>query len=278
MKLAEKEQEARLLELKKMILPEMVPNLLKSLGIKLPENENNALLRLSQANYKGMELLRIIEGRMHKCFDNGCQKSIQLEGLTYETEISNIEHNLSVIDEQLNHIKRNINKLNSNFDWTLFDSILETALWIGYHSGAHDMKIPIERHANSGFISNVLRPQSGGEKTASKFIPIQHLIKVMAEFIIHSNIDLKIYKAGLARMIQTVIMEFSNSETNNNLEALTPFQKRYPSGEFILKQLGDYDFSSAKDMKKLSEEKIIELLRKKFSPAVIKKLIFIDNQ
>lgn len=278
MNLPEREKESRFNELKKMFLPEQHDTLLKSLGIDLPKDDNNALVRLDNAEYKGLELLNILQGRLLKCIFHGCEKTISIDDVTYETELLHVEDNLKNISAQIFYMEKNIKSPTEDFNWRIFYNILETAIWIGYYSGAHDMKIPIERHANSGFISNVLRPQSGGNTTASRFVPVQNLIKNMADFIIHDNAEVKIYKAGLARAIQAVIKEFSSRETNKNLEALTPFQHRYPSEEFVLKQLGDYDFSPAKHMKRLSEQKIIELLSKKFSPAVIKKSILTDNQ
>ncbi|MDD2342338.1 MAG: hypothetical protein PHV54_05555 [Tolumonas sp.] len=278
MSLPKKEKELRFNELRKMFFPEQHHSLLKSLGIDLPKDENNIFVRLENAEYKGLELLNTLHGRLLKCILHGAEKTISIDDVIYETELLHVEDNLKNIYAQFFYMKKNIQSPGENFNWHLFYNIIETAIWIGYHSGAHDMKIPIERHANSGFLSNVFRPQLGGNTTASRFIPVQNLIKKMADFILHNNVDVKISKAGLARAIFFVIKDFSSKNMNKKLEALTPFQHRYPSNNVILKQLNDYAFSSAKNGKKISDQKMIELLQKEFSPSVIKNYLLSINQ
>lgn len=273
MTLPKKEKTSQLDDVKKMLLPEMVPNLLKSLGINSPSDENNALHRLDSVEYKGLELLKILEGRIPKCIKHGSPESVLVNKVSYPTEISTVQDNLDIIGKQLSLMKQHIETSNDNFNWKLFYGVIETAIFIGYYSGAHDMKAPIERHANSGFISSVLKPQAGGEKTASKYIPTHNLITAMADFVMNSKVDGKISRTTLVSGIFIVMKEFASIETNRTLLALQPFHSRYPSEKFISEHLKGYDFSLATGMKRLSKGRIVELIKSKFSATAIKKLI-----
>lgn len=261
-------------DIKRMLLPEMLPYKLHALGIPMPVGENNALYRLHVANYKGLELLRVLEGRIPKCLRNGSPESVVINDVSYQTEISILKDHLNTIGRQLKELQLSLNpNEGKDFNWNLFYNIIETAILTGYFAGAHDMKTPTERHANSGFIQKVLIPQAGGKKTATRTIPVQNLITAMADFVMMGDIDGKVTKSALVDSIFNTIKDFSKKGNNLDLPALIVFPERFPSSKFINKYLKGYDFSKSKGMSKVSTERLKELIQTKFTTSTIKKYI-----
>jgi len=267
--ITDKEAKEQLSELKKMLLPEMLPDKLKYLNAESP-NGINLLVEALNSEYPGLNLIDLIQQRIPKALKAGSKLNINDNGINQATQLNGLIQNIDALTHNLKSLTKPENK-----DEILVDNIISISIMIGYNAGSHDMKVNVERHANNGFENNVINPHKGGIEKAKKFEPAKKLVQLMATKIILNPKLGKISKPALSTAIHTVLQEFSNEGNNKNIETLKSYTQRCPGQGaikgWIVKFEQNKDLPS--NLKKPSHSKLVELLKIDFPARTIKKFL-----
>lgn len=148
-----------------------------------------------------------------------------------------------------------------------FSDALTSALLIGYHTGAHDMRVNLEKHAERGFQKGVLDTQAGGIKTAAKTDSLKSLILEMADYLNSAGDYGKLSKKISAQAIHPIIYAFYIK--NKELECFHIFKRCEDTEAYIKNHLPKPKLISEKG--KAYPIKLSQLLKKKYNTAEIRK-------
>jgi hypothetical protein len=263
--LTEKEAQQQIPELKRTIIPELLPHKLRSLNIGYPSDEDNALNKALNSDNSGLELTKLIAGRAQKVLEAGCKLTINNNGAESPTELLAIFQNLEALSKNLklfSNMEANFERIN----WNLFENIVSISIMLGYQTGSHDMRENVERHANNGYKDRVTSPKKGGDNKAHKYKTVKELVLAMATFILENTNVGKTSNSAISKAIEVIIKEFSDQGNNNNIEALTKFSARCPAKRTI----NDWINSSGQiksplnSLKKPNHSKLLEVLKNEF--------------
>jgi len=236
--------------LKKMVLPEMLLDRLNSDTLK----QDNHLKVALESLHSGIELLKLLKHRVEKLRTN---KKLFPEG----------EHTmLKEVDNELRNISNTLSSSYNSSEHQLSDA-LTSALLIGYHSGAHDMRVNLEKHAERGFQKGVLDTQAGGIKTAAKTDSLKSLILEMADYLNSAGDYGKLSKKIIAQAIHPIIYAFYIK--NKELECFHIFKRCEDTEVYIKNKLPKPKLISEKG--KAYPIKLSQLLKKKYNTAEIRK-------
>lgn len=224
MSLPPDEIKSQKLELKKMFLPEMLLDKIKSLNLKLTESGLNDLEAAMQSELPGSALLRLIDGSLPRIRDTLLEDSSNANSADNLKQTAEVERNLKIISNDLQLLKQKYPSDNAS-NWVHVNQMLATAIMIGYQAGGHDMKVNVERHANKGFEAGVTTPQKGGNAKAKTTVPIKNLVIDMATHIYNQQNLKSASKALLAEAIHSRLEQFSLSGDNKKTLELLSAQK-----------------------------------------------------
>ncbi|WP_024608665.1 hypothetical protein [Pseudoalteromonas sp. TAB23] len=175
---------------------------------------------------------------------------------------------LKEVDNELNIIAKTLGSTYNTVEHQLNDAIT-SALLIGYHTGAHDMRVNLERHANNGFQKAVLDPQKGGKTKAGKVEPLKRLIDEMAIFLYTNSCLGKFTKEYAASAIFQVLYEFNLN--NKSYECFSAFTNNEMKEQFVKRNI--------KHLKKVSTlksppvSKLVQVLKINYKNSNIKKTL-----
>jgi hypothetical protein len=264
--LTEKEAQQQIPELKRTIIPELLPHKLRSLNIEYPSDEDNAFHKALSSDSSGLELTKLIAGRAQKVLEAGCDLTINDNGTESPTELLAIFQNLEALSKNL----KLFSNAEANFEcinWNLFENIVSISIMLGYQTGSHDMRENVERHANNGYKDRILTPKKGGDKKALKYKTVKELALAMAIYIFKNPNIGKASNSAISKAIEAIIKEFSDQGDNNNIEALTKFSARCPSKRAIYDWISILDQikTNSESLEKPRHNKLLEVIKSEFS-------------
>lgn len=236
--------------LKKMVLPEMLLDRLNSDTLK----QDNKLKTALESFFSGIELLNLLGHRVKKLKVNK------------ELFPDNEQSMLKEVDNELKIMAKTLTASYTSKE-KQFSDALTSALLIGYHTGAHDMRVNLEKHAERGFQKGVLDTQAGGIKTAAKTDSLKSLILEMADYLNSAGDYGKLSKKIIAQAIHPIIYAFYIK--NKELECFHIFKRCEDTEAYIKNHLPKPKLISEKG--KAYPIKLSQLLKKKYNTAEIRK-------
>jgi hypothetical protein len=266
----EKEAAEQLVELKKMLLPEMVPDKLKYLNVGQPEGHDD-LFKVLESSTPGTGLIELLGKRIEKAYKFG---STLVDNQSHEnTELGNLNDNILIICKQLMHFSKviEINEQNN----TILENIITTAITIGYTAGSHDMKANLERHGAKGYKSSIITPKKAGDKKSEQSKNVKELVSKMVDSIRSHPILGVVENPLLSNAISTVIYKFKEKGNNKDIAALKNFKNNFPEERTILIWIKkDYKESEKNsNLRQPTLNKIEKELVKVFPEKSIKKIL-----
>lgn len=236
--------------LNRMVLPEM---LLNRLNRDILQHRNELQTALDSL-LSGQEFLKLLRQRTDNLKTNN-------------DLFPDDEHTmLKEVDNEINIISNTLSSSYNSLDLLISD-VLTSALLIGYHTGAHDMRINLEKHAENGFQKSVLDPQKGGNIKAGKVEPLKNLINEMACFLYTNNCIGKFTKENATASIFQLLYEFNIN--NKSLECFSTFTNNEIKERFVNQQIKHKQKSSS--LRQPSVSKLVEVLKAEYNQTKIKK-------
>jgi len=264
------EASEQLIELKKMLLPEMVPDKLKYLNVGQPEGHDD-LFKVIESSTPGTGLIELLGKRIEKAYKSG--STLVDNQLNENTELGNLNDNILIICKQLMHFSKaiEINEQNN----TILENIITTAITIGYTAGSHDMRVNLERHGAKGYKSSITTPKKAGESKSKKSKNVRTLVNKMADSIRNHPTLSVVENPRLSNAISTVIYRFKEKGNNKDIAALKNFTNNFPENTTVLEWLKKDNKVAEKNSKlrKPSINRVEEELEKKFTKKSIKKIL-----
>jgi hypothetical protein len=226
--ITDKEAKHQLLELKRMLLPEMVPDKLNYLNVGKPDGHDD-LCRVLKSPTSGTDLISLLQKRIEKVQHFRCNKG---ENSSIEnTELGNLNDNILIICNQLVQLTSVPEFNEASID--ILEQVITTAITIGYTAGSHDMKVNLERHGEKGYESSIITPQLAGNKKAEQNSFTIKLVREMSENVSSNPKIGKVSNKILSEAIYDVISLFSKKGNNKNLKAFKNFKNKYPEQRSI---------------------------------------------
>lgn len=218
----EKEAAEQLIELKKMLLPEMVPDKLKYLNVGQPEGYDD-LFKVHKSSTPGTGLIELLGKRIEKAYESG---STLVDNLSNEnTELGNLNDNILIICKQLKQFSA-VSEVNE-LSYTLLEHIITTAITIGYTAGSHDMKANLERHGAKGYKSSITTPKKAGDSKSERSANVKKLVNNMADSI-RDHPTLCTDNKTLSFAISSLIYKFKEKGNHRNMLSLKNFKDNCP--------------------------------------------------
>ncbi|MDN5369542.1 MAG: hypothetical protein PWP74_850 [Shewanella sp.] len=175
---------ARINDLKQMILPEMVPDQLKMLGVTLADFYDDNLADVQASNAGGIELIKLLERRAKQLINSG-------EGLytnrkrTSPTQIEWVIKNIHLLQSiPLSQVAPTAQPERQHFH-NVINQLIETAVYIGYYAGSNDTLALTDRFTDSGYRATVTQTQKGGQAKARPTNALKDLVVEMANHLYH---------------------------------------------------------------------------------------------
>jgi hypothetical protein len=235
MNLPKKDKQARVNDIKKMLLPEMVPEQLLLLGLSVTDVCEGSLehARLSEA--PGMATIMLSNSRARVI------KSTKA-ALYAERSSSEKPSSIDLLIENTDRFIHQTASLESLFTagessneliYRYFDRMIETAFHIGYSAGSNDALALTDRYTNSGYQSKVTQPQQGGKSKANAIDPVKNLVCDMANHIYQNQRLSNTPKPMLTEVIYNILRDFSQYADNKNIPSLLKFADRTPEQSTI---------------------------------------------
>ncbi|QSX33960.1 hypothetical protein JYB87_01510 [Shewanella avicenniae] len=255
----------------KTIIPELLPTKLKALGINPPKAEQNLLWLIENQN-SNFEFLDGVQGRFSKIYKAGVQKQVDFQGQEFNTEANEAEYNLEISKQLLEHLL-----LHKQLDVETL-SKLATALYLaGYYSGAHDYKTNTEKYTDDGFIATVIHPQKAGKAKSRKTIQVKSLCMLIDEELTNELTDVYYSDEVLFNSLAEVLRDFALAKNHSaTIEQLKGFTNRYPEYstiKFWFNDRPDRSKRSKTNHDKVTKNRLVEEIKKRFPHSRIKKLI-----
>jgi len=265
----EKEVAEQLIELKKMLLPEMVPDKLKYLNVGQPEGHDD-LFKVLESSTPGTGLIELLGKRIEKAYKSG---SNLVDNQSHEnTELGNLNDNILIICKQLKQYSsvQEVNELS----YTLIENILTTAITIGYTAGSHDMRANLERHGAKGYKSSITTPKKAGDKKSEQSKNVKKLVYKMADSI-RDHPTLCTDNKTLSFAISSLIYKFKEKGNNRNMVSLKNFKDNCPDVRTVRTWLNENYKEDNKNYKlrKPALNRLEKELEKLFSMKSIKKIL-----
>lgn len=271
------DRQARIKDIHKMLLPEMVPDQLMLLGLTEADFGPLTLTKVRAHPAPGISLLTLLKQRANAV------KAAKIA--LYSTRSSNVRpsqldlllDNLTIFEKQKSELLKRLppGVLANEAAYQLIDRLIETTLQIGYSAGSNDSLALTDRYTDFGYDKKVSVPQSGGNCKASKAKPVKALVYEMANHIYQHNDLLCATKSKLAEAIHSRFVEFSDTANKNmDIEALQNFPNGAPEHDTIkgwLKQIKKPQSPSKQP--KPSLKRLIVELKTAYKPQTMKQAL-----
>lgn len=268
--ISKKEAKEQLSELKRMLLPEMVPDKLNNLNVEEPEGYDD-LFRVHDSLTPGTGLIRLLIERIIKV------KSFGGDVIDSETgklsELGHLNENITIVCQQLEAFTSNT-EMNVQ-SRLLLEEIITSSILIGYTSGSHDMRVNTERHGSKGYKSSVVTPKKGGDQKSKQSDKAKELVNMMAENIRNNSQLAGVDNKTLSTAISTVFYKFKERGRNKHLAALKNFKNNFPEERTVQLWLKKDHVKSERNsnMRKPNINKIEFELTKSFPNKKIMKIL-----
>lgn len=271
--LPKKELKMRTEDIKYVLIPELIPDQLRLLGITDFDGEGDEFNKARLDSAQGIEWIKLLINRVEKVLQEG--------GLYKDRETFTQASQLSYVKEALSRFMQQATFLNDYFPienpananlYSILDRLTFLALSAGYFAGNNDALAITDRYVNFGYQEKVTKPQSGGHAKSKKTEPIKKLVTKIAEYSFSHESLHKIPKSLLAEAIYELINDFVNK--NHNTAALKTFKNNSPEVSTIDKWLKPIKKQKIKsNLETPSQNKTLELLKKEFPNKVIKNFL-----
>ncbi|WP_035387160.1 hypothetical protein [Ferrimonas senticii] len=253
-------EEAALLrhDLENMLFPEMVPDLIHSLGCTLPEDDSNMLNQLAKAEFRGFKVLELLS--------SSCN-TVQAK--------SDHPEELDFIQQHLSQLKAQITDLSQGpITRAQISELIELTFWAGYHAGAHDTRTILQRHHHNGFQQSTIHSRAAGRSSAERYHAVDTLITSIASYIQARQDSIgKITRKRLTAAIHELLQEFAAINDHKQLPALQQYLNRCPSYDTIEKRLKAHQWQPSIEGKPVSLDKIKQEISAAFSHETIRSLL-----
>ncbi|MGL5360601.1 MAG: hypothetical protein ACRDBI_12935, partial [Shewanella sp.] len=137
-------------------------------------------------------------------------------------------------------------------------------------AGSNDSLALTNRYTNTGYDTQVIKPQKGGKTKAQKFEQVKALVDEMALHIYQHDDLSNAPKKLLAEAIQKRLADFSAQGNNNTLPALMQFVNRSPEYHTIMNWLKPIRRTKSVTSFKPSLERLSKELNTVFKSQAIK--------
>ncbi|WP_088212308.1 hypothetical protein [Shewanella sp. Shew256] len=227
-------KKARICDLKNMILPEMAPDQLRILGVKLEDFYPDNLADTQASNAGGIELIKLLERRTNELQRLGSELYVHKNHHS-SSQIELVQQNIHVFMTQCMTLLKLASPSipESEPYYKIIDRLVETAVYIGYYAGSNDTLALTDRYTDLGFEAYVTRTQAGGQGKASKTICLKELVIEMANCIYLDPDCVAASKENVAEAIYWIIRDFSAKGANKGISALLKFSDRHPEQHTI---------------------------------------------
>lgn len=266
-RLPKKLEEQQRKEYLQMLIPEMLPEKAKSLGINPPPKQNDLIWILNNRN-TNFEFIDGVVERFPKIYKNGVSKSVAINGKEMQTEAGVAEEQLRLAEKQLRQLRDE-----HHIPSKLLSDVATTFFWAGYHAGAHDYKVNVEQYANDGFTAKVVTPKKGGTGKSNKTSSVKSLCQQIENELSTELPDVFYSKEILTAAIAKVIKDFSQLKNNSQLPCFEGFINRYPEYSTIKSWLSPRHTKETKTLKKITKEQLTKEIKRRFTTARINKLL-----
>ncbi|OEG73876.1 hypothetical protein BEL05_15620 [Shewanella colwelliana] len=234
MSLPEKDKQARINDISKMLLPEMVPDQLRLLGLSEADIGLGDLAQTRAQSAAGIELVKLLNKRAQTIKERQSALYASRSTSKHPSQLELVLDNIEIFMQQASTLTALLSSQPTNEPiFALVDRLIETSIQIGYSAGSNDSLALTDRYTNSGYKTSVTKPQSGGRAKAKAIDPMKALVCDMACHVYNHQELLSASKDMLAEAIHTRLSGFSNIGTNENIPMLKKFAHGCPEHESI---------------------------------------------
>lgn len=227
---------ARINDLKQMILPEMVPDQLKMLGVTLADFYDDNLADVQASDAGGIELIELLKRRAQQLINSGESLYTNRER-TSPTQIEWVIKNIHLIQcIPLSQLAPDTQPERIHFH-NIINQLIETAVYIGYYAGSNDTLALTDRYTNSGYQATVTQTQKGGRAKAQPTNALKDLVIEMANYLYRDPRFISTPKVMVVDAIYEVLQNYSSKGDNKKHPALVKFPNRVPEHNTLNKWL-----------------------------------------
>lgn len=239
MQLLKRDRQARIDDISKMILPEMVPEQLKLLGLSVADITLGDLNQIQACVAPGIESIKLMHARARQIKEDNCHLYGDRSTTDGPSQLQLVIENCDIFMQQANALSSLIPPEEPSYEpiYKLIDRLVETTLHLAYFADSNDSLALTDRYTNTGYDTKVIKPQKGGKTKAQKTEKVKALVNEMARHIYQHDDLSNTPKKLLAEAIQRRLAEFSAEGNNNTLPALMQFVNRTPEYLSIMKWL-----------------------------------------
>ncbi|MBO1270844.1 hypothetical protein J3L11_04165 [Shewanella sp. 4t3-1-2LB] len=265
-----KAQENRLEDIHKVLLPELVPDQLKLLGVKEPIHEGTTLHQAQSEQIKGLALVQLLLERMQSIVKSGALYKDR-ESSAHRCQLKVACDNIDLFWRQLRLLNHRYPEDNEDYQelYGHLDKAFELLIYAGYYAGSNDALAITDRYANAGYKTTVENTLSAGLKKSAKFTPIKNLVIEMAEYLLIRSDSLVVKKSHAMKAIEFILESFSKQPEHKELPALLPYPRRYPSTKTIEKWVATVPANTKRDKRPKNANEVLKLLQDRFTDAFI---------
>ncbi|MBO1271964.1 hypothetical protein J3L11_09960 [Shewanella sp. 4t3-1-2LB] len=229
---------ARINDLKQMILPEMVPDQLKILGVTLAHFYADTLANAQASEAGGIELIKLIERRTNLLLSRGNELYAN-KSHSSPSQIELVGQNINIFMTQCSALFKFVPpSLHQNEPiYQLIDRLVETAVYIGYYAGSNDTLSLTDRFTDSGYHATVTQTQKGGQAKARPINVLKDLVIEMANHLYLAPRFISTPKVMVVDAIYEVLQNYSSKGDNKKHPALVKFPNRVPEHNTLHKWL-----------------------------------------
>lgn len=275
MSLPEKDKQARINDINKMLLPEMVPDQLRLLGLSEASFGSESLTQTRAQSAAGIEWVKLLNKRAKTIKEREDALYANRSTHNQPSQLDLVLDNIDIFMQQANALTELLTSQPSHEPiFVLVDRLIETSIQIGYSAGSNDSLALTDRYTNSGYQSSVTKPQCGGKTKAKAIEPMKTLVCDMASHIyVHPNF-LSASKDMIAEAIHTRLIEFSKRGTNRSIPTLRKFANGSPEYESIKRWINTVKKpKSSSKPSKPSLNRLVDELEMVYTPKIIKEFL-----
>ncbi len=184
MKIPKKDKSQRIQDIKKVLLPELMPDQMHLLGVE-QSIKDSYQKTLTQAA-PGMELVKRLNFNANKIQEEGIELYKERKSDSHPTQLQLVINNCDIFMQQAAQLMEQLEPEPNEHLLKLVDRLIETALHVGYFAGSNDSFAITDRYVNAGYETKVTKPQNAGLKKSESTNPLKELVKIMTNYI-YSN-------------------------------------------------------------------------------------------
>lgn len=231
MKIPLKVKMNRVDDIKRILLPEMVSEMLKLVDDTFSEEEQNRLDLIKGSDAPGIGIIKLVGTRANEVRSSGNELYAERASKHQPSQLGLVIDNTNIFMRQaetLHHQLTAVIKEGGVEALKQVDIIIETVFHIGYYAGSNDSLAITDRYTNAGYTTKVTQPQRGGQSKAKAIDPVKQLVCEMANHIYQNQSLSNTPKLMLGGAIYSLLRGFSQKGDNKNIPSLIKFVSRSP--------------------------------------------------